>query len=915
MYGKSRLLVTIPAVALLGATLTAPSAQASSVARYDPGPSDYYINYAPPRDEATPEEPGAPGANRRSRSRAREIDQKHSLGNPAAARVLAAREAEALRTGRNPIDFIFKKSKQTRTAKLLTLLVEFDENAGDDFSGYNRLRTVGSAPDDCVVEPPGTLKNGPLHNNIPDPATLPHKDNNSFWVQDFSPEHFNKMLYTDRGITERVRKDLKDPRDGRPGIDVSGFTLKKMYEEMSKGAYSVTGSAVGWLKVPHSEAWYGAAACGGAPQDMSGHPDNPLGPGQLAIDAVNALAQAQPDFPWADYDLEDVSDADGDGDFAEPDGVIDHLVLVHAGKDKSADGGAEGTYAIWAHSSAVAGGYQVPGTDLKISNYIVQPEDAGVGVFAHEYGHDLGLPDLYDTSGAGSSAVDFWDLMSSGSHSGPIFQSMPTHMGLWGKWVLGWADPKVFDPGDRRGLVTVGQASRTPKLTQDGVRVNLASEPLKMIDPHSGSNAWWSGMDQEWADISVARDVEVPAGSEVRFWMWNNYEIESDWDFGFVEVSTDGGGTWAQQKVFDEAGNEITTPDDYPDPNKNLATYGDKKYGITGDTPGWRHDYVDLTPYAGQTIKLRLVYNTDAAFTPRGWHADDFELVSDGTVVWSDDVEGGENGWRASGGTFTNTSGQGWTINNGDREIQRFYLAEWRNFDGFDKGLQYAYDTTYSRDGAWKVEKVKYNAPGLLVWYRDSTYTNNVLVTNLESAPSIGAKGTLLLVDAHFDPLRRTGAAAEKDPTRHKNMEGRTQTSNAAFSFRNTYPFKECLEGPGEPFSEYCTQVKALKGVKEFTDAKTWYPGLEVQDGGLYYRDFDASTVIPAKDDQPYSTRVVNVDGTPATELYGLDIGGGHVLGSGDPGDEGKALGVRIKLVAPLPGNLGAIVQVTPPKK
>src|SRR5690606_21292544 len=176
-------------------------------------------------------------------------------------------------------------------------------------------------------------------------------------------------------------------------------------------------------------------------------------------------------------------------------------------------------------------------------------------------------------------------------------------------------------------------------------------------------------------------------------------------------------------------------------------------------------------------------------------------------------------------------------------------------------------------------------------------------------------KGTLLLVDAHFDPLRRTGAAAEKDPTRHKNMEGRTQTSNAAFSFRSTYPFKECLEGPGEPFSEYCTQVKALKGVKEFTDAKTWYPGLEVQDGGLYYRDFDASTVIPAKDDQPYSTRVVNVDGTPATELYGLDIGDGHVLGSGDPGDEGKALGVRIKLVAPLPGILVAIVQVTPPKK
>ncbi len=912
---KKRLLATIPAVALLGAALTVPSAQADSVASYQPSASDYYINYAPPRDDDPPAEPGVPGKNKRSISAAKKIDQKFSSGNPAAARVLAAREAEAIRTGRNPAEWIFKKSKQTKTAKLLTLLVEFNENANDDFSGFNRLRTVDSAPDDCVVEPAGTLKNGPLHNNIPDPATLPHKDNNSFWVKDFSPEHFNKMLYTDKGITERVRPDLKDPRDGKPGIDISGHTLKKMYEEMSKGAYSVTGSAVGWIKAPHSEAWYGAAACGGVPQDMSGHPDNPLGAGQLAIDAVNVLSQTQPDFPWADYDIEDVSDADGDGNFAEPDGVIDHLVLVHAGKDKSSDGGAEGTYAIWAHSSAVAGGYQVPGTDKKISNYIVQPEDSGVGVFAHEYGHDLGLPDLYDTSGQASSAVDFWDLMSSGSHSGPIFQSMPTHMGLWDKWVLGWANPKVFNPGDSKKLVTVGQTSRTPRFTEDGVRVNLASEPLKMIDPHSGANAWWSGMDQEWANVSLARDIQVPAGTDVRFWMWNNYEIEADWDFGFVEVSTDGGNTWTQQKVYDEAGTEITTPDGYPDPNKNLATFGNKKYGITGNTDGWRHDYVNLTPFAGQTIKLRLAYNTDAAFTPRGWHADDFSITNGGASVWSDDVENGENGWRAFGGTFTNTSGQGWTINNGERQIDRFYLAEWRNFDGFDKGLQYAYDTTYSRDGAWKVEKVKYNAPGLLVWYRDSTYTNNVLANNLEAAPSIGSKGSLLLVDSHYDPLRRTGEAAAKDPSRHKNMEGRSQTSNAAFSFTKTYPFKECLEAADEPFSEYCTNVPALKGVPSFTDAKTWYPGLELQDGSLYYRDFDASVVVPSKGDQPYSTRVVNVDGTPATELYGTDLGNGHVLGTGNPGDEGKALGVQFKLVTPLPGNLGALVQVTPPKK
>ena len=273
--------------------------------------------------------------------------------------------------------------------------------------------------------------------------------------------------------------------------------MKNMYEEMSKGAYTVHGAATPWVTVPHSEAWYGATLCYqdpetgewtyGAIQDMQGHPDNPLGPGQLADRRGRLrLPQADPSFPWADYDVEDQGDVDGDGNVFEPDGVIDHVVLVHAGEDKSGGGGAEGAYAIWAHSSAVAGGAPVPGTNLRLSNYIVQPEDSGVGVFAHEYGHDLGLPDLYDTASGGDSDVDFWDLMSSGSHSGPIFQSMPTHMGIWDKWVLGWADPVVINPGDDPRTVVVGQTSRTPKGTADGVKINLPNKTLTLATPHSG---------------------------------------------------------------------------------------------------------------------------------------------------------------------------------------------------------------------------------------------------------------------------------------------------------------------------------------------------------------------------------------------------------------------------------------------
>ena len=65
-------------------------------------------------------------------------------------------------------------------------------------------------------------QNGPLHNNIPNPATLPHADNNSMWVPDFSSDHFNKMLYTTGGITQRVRTDLTGP-DGHAGVSLAGI--------------------------------------------------------------------------------------------------------------------------------------------------------------------------------------------------------------------------------------------------------------------------------------------------------------------------------------------------------------------------------------------------------------------------------------------------------------------------------------------------------------------------------------------------------------------------------------------------------------------------------------------------------------------------------------------------------------------
>ncbi|SCE65202.1 immune inhibitor A [Micromonospora viridifaciens] len=919
-HRRRRLLVALPAIALAAASLTVTGSAAAQTAGPAPatiGADEYYINYAEPEvqpDTGGKEVKGKDGIFTSPADEARAYDRKYAGGNPVTARELAKLEAKAIKTGQSPRKI--KQAKGTQTAKLLTLLVEFNDQANDDFTNVMVPSTVF---DDrtCV---PGTVQNGPRHNNIADPATLPHEDNNSMWVPNFSPEHYNKMLYTKEGITERVRKDLTGP-DGKPGVSLAGRTMHNMYLEMSKGAYTVDGQASPWITVPHSEAWYAASRCfqdengnwvAGRQQSMNGHPDNPLGAARLATDAIDTLAKMDPNFPWADYDIEDQSDRDGDGNYNEPDGVIDHLVLVHAGKGKSSGGGDQGVYAVWAHSSSVAGGYTVPGTNLKVSNYIVQPEDAGVGVFAHEFGHDLGLPDLYDISGNADSDVDFWDLMASGSHSGEIFQALPTHMGLWDKWVLGWADPLNINPGDDPRAVQLGQTSRTSVGTKDGIKINLPDKVIKLADPHSGTNMWYSGADQDWADVKLSRTVTVPNAADAKFWMWNNYIIEQDWDMGFVEVSTDGGATWTEQKVYDATGKLVSTNDGYADPNGRMADYGGKKYGLTGTTNGWRHDYVDLSAYAGKTVQLRLRSATDAAFAERGWFADDFSVTGGGATTWSDDVEGGANGWTQTGGTFTDTTGAGWHTDSGTQVKAHYYLAEWRNFDGFDQGLKYTYDTTYSRD-AWKVEKVAYNAPGMLVWYRDTALGNvNHATAQLTALPSYGAKGGLLIVDSHNDPLRRTGEAAVKDPSVLDNLPSRPQSSNAAFSLNPTYPFNECLEAADEPYSEYCTSFGAQAPVSAFTDAKGWYPGIEIRDGAAYARDSDASVVIPSKGHAGYTTRVTNPDGTPAPAYYGATLGGGAiVLGTGNPGDAGVAYGVSITIKRAAKDNSYATVYVT----
>ena len=109
-----------------------------------------------------------------------------------------------------------------------------------------------------------------------------------------------------------------------------------------------------------------------------------------------------------------------------------------------------------------------------------------------------------------------------------------------------------------------------------------------------------------------------------------------------------------------------------------------------------------------------------------------------------------------------------------------------------------------------------------------------------------------------------------------------------------------------------CNTFAPQAPVSTFTDAKTWYPGLELRATGLYFRDIDASVVVPSKGNAQYTTRIVDADGNLLTDLFGEDIGIG-ILGTGNPADAGVAYNTKVQVKSVKSGNTAAQIRITPP--
>ncbi|MFD3543509.1 immune inhibitor A domain-containing protein [Streptomyces sp. NPDC058662] len=752
--------------------------------------------------QANPSPLGAPAADRQDPTAPAKEKVEHNLNGPFSEQQAQQREAalQQVLSGKKDVeqrgaskvvkldDKKYVELGREKTDKIFTILVEF----GDQVDGSTMHDPDGPGPKPPVPKYGGTP--GPLRNQIAQPDRA--SDNSTAWRKDFSREYFQELYF---------------------GTGQGKHSLKTYYEKTSSGRYSVEGEVSDWVKVPYNEARYGSNYCG---QSNCSNVWDTVKDGVLAWTQAQKAAgktDAQIKAQLSQYDQWDRYDFDADGNFNESDGYIDHFQIVHAGEDESAGGGVQGPDALWAHrwyaygtnagktgpENNKAGGAQIGDTGIWVGDYTMQPENGGLGVFAHEYGHDLGLPDLYDTSGGGENSVGFWSLMSAGSWLGTGKESigdMPGDMTAWDKLQLGWLN---YDEAKAATKSThkLGVAAYNTKDKQALV-VELPKKQVKtdVVAPAEGSSQWWSNMGDDLKN-TLTRSVDLTGKSTAALSLKGWWDIEAEYDFLYTEVSTDGGANWT---ALAGTADGVALP---VDAGGNPS--------LTGASEAWKTLSFPLDAYAGKKVDLRFRYQTDGGAGGKGFTADAVTLTADGAPLFTDGAENGDNGWTGKG--FSRI-GAGFT-----KEYAQYYLAENRRYVSYDQTLKVGpYNFGFGNTRPDWVEHYPYQ-DGLLIWQWDTSQKDNntsqhpgqglILPVDANAKPMKWADGTLLR--NKIQPYDATFSAYSTDAfTLHKNGESlflKPKAANLAFDDRKgKYYYDENPTGSVK-VTDTNTKIKILK--------------------------------------------------------------------------------------------------------
>ena len=218
-------------------------------------------------------------------------------------------------------------------------------------------------------------------------------------------------------------------------------SVKEYFADVSGGRIDIQGEVVGPYRMPQTIAAYA-----GADNGVQAATPNAR---TLANDALTA---ANPHLDFGPYD--------NDGN-----GYVDAFIVVHAGRGAEETGAAAD---IWSHKWVLPSERSVDGT--KVYAYLTIPEDARLGVSAHELGHLLfGWPDLYDTDNT-SEGVGNWCLMGSGSWG--LGGDRPVHPSAWCKSTQGWVNVITQTTNGDVTVADVKTGRNAYRLWKDGAAGN-----------------------------------------------------------------------------------------------------------------------------------------------------------------------------------------------------------------------------------------------------------------------------------------------------------------------------------------------------------------------------------------------------------------------------------------------------------
>ncbi|WP_406335135.1 M6 family metalloprotease domain-containing protein [Streptomyces sp. NBC_00203] len=217
-------------------------------------------------------------------------------------------------------------------------------------------------------------------------------------------------------------------------------SVRDYYREVTHGLVDIVGEVTGPVRLPQKLSWYANNNFGIG---------RPAGQARAQIMARDAAVSADPLINYAPYD--------NDGN-----GFVDAFIVLHAGAGGEATGNRGD---MWSHKWVLPNAYNADGA--RIFGYLTIPEDAKIGVCAHELGHLLfGFPDLYDIDGS-SEGVGNWCLMGAGSWGGG--GDIPTHPSAWCKIQQGWAKAVNVTNNGTLSIPDVKSSFEVQRLWRDGL--------------------------------------------------------------------------------------------------------------------------------------------------------------------------------------------------------------------------------------------------------------------------------------------------------------------------------------------------------------------------------------------------------------------------------------------------------------